>query len=119
MRCSVSACFFQEGRDSFEKQRSFAVGLDNLYRASTLSSCIAQCDAESANICGVVSGASAETHTSRKWVSEFELREKERVRDLVLACVLFCLGHVPRKKHVPKIHSEIFINEHTHTKLSN
>ena len=34
--------------------------------------------------------ASAETHTSRKWVSEFELREKERVRDfLVLACVLF------------------------------
>ena len=90
MRCSVSACFFQEGRDSFEKQRSFAVGLDNLYRASTLSSCIAQCDAESPNICGVVSGASAETHTSRKWVSEFELREKERVRDfLVLACVLF------------------------------
>ena len=49
-----------------------------------------QCDVESPNICGVISGASAETHTSRKWVSEFELREKERVRDLVLACVLFC-----------------------------
>ena len=48
MRCSVSACFFQEGRDSFEKQRSFAVGLDNLYRASTLSSCIAQCAGGSA-----------------------------------------------------------------------
>lgn len=90
MRCSVSACFFQEGRDSFEKQRSFAVGLDNLYRASTLSSRIAQCDTESPNISEAFSSASAENHTGRKWVSEFELREKERVRDLVLACVLFC-----------------------------
>ena len=87
-------------------------------RASTLSSCIAQCDTESPNISGAFSSASAENHTGRKWVSEFELREKERVRDLVLACVLFC-PRARAQKHVPKIHSEIFINEHTHTKLSN
>ena len=84
-----------------------------MYRASTLSSRIAQCDTESPNISEAFPSASAENHTGRKWVSEFELREKERVRDLVLACVLFCLGHVPRKKHVPKIHSEIFINEYS------
>ena len=61
-----------------------------MYRAATLSSCIAQCDTESPNISEATFSSSAENHTGRKWVLEFELREKERVRDLVLACVLFC-----------------------------
>ena len=45
MRCSVFVCFFQEGIDSFEKRHSFSVGLNNLYRASTIFSRVAQSNA--------------------------------------------------------------------------
>ena len=37
--------FFQEGIDSFEKRHSFSVGLNNLYRASTIFSRVAQSNA--------------------------------------------------------------------------